>query len=948
MRERRNSPLESARSSTLIVIEPELNVLKEKDKELGKLESSWIIISCVAIMMSVVLVTLVYFESKQVHEPEEIFHKQEEPAMTFPPSPSSKSPAAAVITTGHAQLPRFLGGGSLIDTHMRLASYDLGAHHGNPFASSGDDTILSFLNSELFPSKKLVSEVFTSSMYRQLKEYLSKSGSDFKDLDGYWSLSKSVTFEDFVMHPQNLAHIQRLERQTSPFVGKFGPHMRPAATTCSEQLEMENVGKWFREQWMKYMFQVEASSPVSGQQGTIYGLTRGSRPCTGEALVALAVYDTMMMSILSEGGRGSHFREVRERQCTLLTTGAQKAFLDLLEEGKLHFRNVDAIILRNINADLAERIRESEFGRTQFELKVPRSFNKLTRDNPAILLRIGRFLGAQEVIIDAFEDRPEEFGRSFVCSATRLDTSQTLVLLASLGSREALELVHDDAILKGDTNRMLLAGMTSVASSDDKFLTDIGLSEVSNSLPNSDLKINNFIIGREQPLHSIVFQNSEYGGSSNETMTSVMDSLQQKVSLPLVRKPLIISLTKKEVTVKQRAAIIESIALKKLRKKDVRKEKIETKTPQTMTPVVVSPQPSDSVLMEDGIVELPSEGIGMSNGVAEGSLLPPSSQLPGSITVTVIADSTLSDRLNSIYSGLVLAHTLNANVHILWEINDRCPARFSVLFKLDGTHSCVKNITEAENMKTKLTEHGAMFDAVITAKHHRSTSHLIGGQEGCSDPPEDYLSSWHCGMPKMADPEDKKGQISQWTQKRKENSLRTHLLYHVNKLPAGISLKKVQAALKFYNFKLHDVLQQRITDFAEQHNLSPVDTVGVHLLSANVNDAITDVRLRFPQKTFFLASDNPVWKRRFFEEFPARTVLNTMMTYQSGNRNKTSNVESAVVDGLTDLALLSRTARPEIDGIGREYSTAGVTSLLCSLRLSCDEDLAKVAASRSF
>eukprot|EP01060_Flectonema_neradi_P031671 TRINITY_DN486_c0_g1_i12.p1 TRINITY_DN486_c0_g1~~TRINITY_DN486_c0_g1_i12.p1 ORF type:complete len:863 (+),score=168.08 TRINITY_DN486_c0_g1_i12:60-2591(+) len=836
MRERRNSPLESARSSTLIVIEPELNVLKEKDKELGKLESSWIIISCVAIMMSVVLVTLVYFESKQVHEPEEIFHKQEEPAMTFPPSPSSKSPAAAVITTGHAQLPRFLGGGSLIDTHMRLASYDLGAHHGNPFASSGDDTILSFLNSELFPSKKLVSEVFTSSMYRQLKEYLSKSGSDFKDLDGYWSLSKSVTFEDFVMHPQNLAHIQRLERQTSPFVGKFGPHMRPAATTCSEQLEMENVGKWFREQWMKYMFQVEASSPVSGQQGTIYGLTRGSRPCTGEALVALAVYDTMMMSILSEGGRGSHFREVRERQCTLLTTGAQKAFLDLLEEGKLHFRNVDAIILRNINADLAERIRESEFGRTQFELKVPRSFNKLTRDNPAILLRIGRFLGAQEVIIDAFEDRPEEFGRSFVCSATRLDTSQTLVLLASLGSREALELVHDDAILKGDTNRMLLAGMTAAAeplADDDEVRSPVRrLQELISQQPkktslriydlfsitSADLHDNQTIVQNmeltEKQRHIAVFQESEYALKTNAELEKATDIEVRTTKYPFLNKPLSVSLSKKQVTKKERAAQLGSMLLAIMKSKETPEPTVMVEEPpsvqkveaapvlgtsemqeQPVAAVPVIPEVVESTLMENGTIIFPPRNVANYIGLPELSLYPPHSQQPGDITVTVVCDNGLGDRLGSIYSAISLAHAMNAHFHVIWNVNNECLARFSVLFKFNGTSSSVHNNSKSDNLEVRMKGEEPAFDAIITLKHHFSTGHLVGHAAGSATPPVGD-GQWLCGEARKV-PAGPDGELVKWALARKANHKRTHILYHIDRVAQGVDLKKVCCVLCF-------------------------------------------------------------------------------------------------------------------------------------------------------
>ena len=784
MRERR-SPQESARSSSIeskVMSEPDWDVLK--DKELERSESSWVIISSVSAIISMILVTLVYFENKKPPETTQLHVNMVEagvrinlPKLTFPPEPSYSNS----VHSSQAQLPRFLGGGELVNTSLRLISFDLLTFGSNPFSVplEGSNTLLD-LNSELFSSSKnknLISDLLTNSMYEELKETLAKSGSIITNLDNYWKLSKSMTFQEFVMSPQNLAHIQRLDRQTSPFIGKFGPYMRPVATTCFEQLEVGNVTKWFQEQWMKFIFQVEATSPVSGRQGTIYGLTRESQ-CTGEALVALAVYDTMMMSILSGSGKAGHYHEVRQKQCALLTEGSQKSFLNLLEEGKQNFRQVDVIILRNINAELAEKIRTSEFGRTQFELKVPRSFNKLSNDNPAILLRIGRFLGAQEVIIDAFEDGVEDYGRSFVCSATRLDTSQTLVLLASLSSRKALEVVHDEVILKESSNRMLLAGIASDALSEETH--DRELAEVSTSISKENIQIYD-LFGKHNPIYSIVFQSSEYEPVSSESLDSLNKSFSQEILT--LHRPLSVELQKKEVTEKQRAANLGSIILKQLKKSNqgttsppepeeetevppTSKEPLVT-TPQPVVPVPVPTALENVVLKEDGSVELPPSNVGNFVGVPEGALFPPSSQEAGGITVTVVADNGLGDRIGSIYSGLVLAHNLKAKLHVLWNLNNECQARFSVLFKFDGTCSSVANVSEANNLEKRLQGQGAMFDAIITLKHHFSTAHLINHQEGTILPPYNPLSPWHCGESRKVDLEQQ-GQITRWALKRQQ------------------------------------------------------------------------------------------------------------------------------------------------------------------------------------
>ena len=733
---------------------------------------------------------------------------------TFPP----RERMPVMIPAAQAQLPRLLGGGELVGTNMQFVTFDLQTFRGNPFELplEGDNSrneLINELQSHIYPDseEKKISSMFTDSTYQELKETLAKSGSLVGNLDNYWKSIREMSFEEFVISPQNLAHIQRLDRQTSPFIGKFGPHMRPTATTCFEQLEVENVPKWFQEQWMKFIFQVEATSPVSGRQGTIYGLTRESQ-CTGEALVALAVYDTMMMSILSGSGKAGHYHEVRQKQCALLTEGSQKSFLNLLEEGKQNFRQVDVIILRNINAELAEKIRTSEFGRTQFELKVPRSFNKLSNDNPAILLRIGRFLGAQEVIIDAFEDGVEDYGRSFVCSATRLDTSQTLVLLASLSSRKALEVVHDEVILKESSNRMLLAGMAATTVPTNDEVLDRGLREMSplqskkNSLRIYDLFATTSAGQRgklsvtenkeksSKQHHLLVYQDAEYSVNSDAGLEKLVNIEVGTVKYPFIYKPVAVSLVKKDVTVKQRAAMLGSMLLSIVKSKEtpgptalVEKVKEEKSTDvvsvvenvnktvgeqQASVPPPVIAEVVVPTVSENGSIKLPPTDVGNFVGLPEGDLFPSHSQGSGDITVTAVCDNGLGDRLGSLYSAITLAHSLKAHFHMIWNVNNECLARFSVLFSFDGTSSAIHNKSHTDNLEMRMKGQEPAFDAIITLKHHFSTGHLVGNAPGSPTPPSDG-SQWLCGEARKV-PLSLDGDLVKWALARK-----AYVLYFV-------------------------------------------------------------------------------------------------------------------------------------------------------------------------
>ena len=60
-------------------------------------------------------------------------------------------------------------------------------------------------------------------------------------------------------------------------------------------------------------------------------------------------------------------------------------------------------------------------------------------------------------------------------------------------------------------------------------------------------------------------------------------------------------------------------------------------------------------------------------------------------------------------------------------------------------------------------------------------------------------------------------------------------------------------------------------------------------------------------------------------------------------RFNVNRTEASVVDALTDMALLSRTERPIIDGVLRDSSFGKMSTTLCVVRLSCDEELGKLA-----
>ena len=179
------------------------------------------------------------------------------------------------------------------------------------------------------------------------------------------------------------------------------------------------------------------------------------------------------------------------------------------------------------------------------------------------------------------------------------------------------------------------------------------------------------------------------------------------------------------------------------------------------------------------------------------------------------------------------------------------------------------------------------------------------------------------------------------------------------------STLQVAKAMKHYNFKINPVIIDRVDRFCLSHQIDPKNTVGIHLrgtdarIPLRMKDVITDVRIRFSGRTFFVASDDEKAERQFLEEFRGRAVKNTLKTHYPGKLDKNSDFriqgklgagrfnverdEPSVVDALTDMALLSRTERPIIDGVLRDSSFGKMSTTLCVLRVTCNEELAKIA-----
>eukprot|EP01060_Flectonema_neradi_P031670 TRINITY_DN486_c0_g1_i11.p1 TRINITY_DN486_c0_g1~~TRINITY_DN486_c0_g1_i11.p1 ORF type:complete len:505 (+),score=76.27 TRINITY_DN486_c0_g1_i11:344-1858(+) len=384
---------------------------------------------------------------------------------------------------------------------------------------------------------------------------------------------------------------------------------------------------------------------------------------------------------------------------------------------------------------------------------------------------------------------------------------------------------------------------------------------------------------------------------------------------------------------------------------------------QPVAAVPVIPEVVESTLMENGTIIFPPRNVANYIGLPELSLYPPHSQQPGDITVTVVCDNGLGDRLGSIYSAISLAHAMNAHFHVIWNVNNECLARFSVLFKFNGTSSSVHDNGISDNLEVKMKGEEPAFDAIITLKHHFSTGHLVGHAAGSATPPVGD-GQWLCGEARKV-PAGPDGELVKWALARKANHKRTHILYHIDRVAQGVDLKKVAATLKHYNFKISQPVSDRVAMFSERHKISPTNTVGIHLrgtdarIPLRINDVITDVRLRFPTRTFFVASDDEKAEKKFLEAFSGRAVSNTMKMHFPGKLNddqpfrisgkvgagrfNVNRTEPSVVDALTDMALLSRTERPIIDGVLRDSSFGKMSTTLCVVRLSCDDELGALA-----
>ncbi|KAJ9464216.1 hypothetical protein DIPPA_16573 [Diplonema papillatum] len=484
----------------------------------------------------------------------------------------------------------------------------------------------------------------------------------------------------------------------------------------------------------------------------------------------------------------------------------------------------------------------------------------------------------------------------------------------------------------------------------------------------------------EERVDFIVFSPFDYAEAVDATFAGDKNHPMPTLAVPTYRAPLggLVQPVKQTMEMKSDlATFVEEVKLR-----------LVPKTPlPTVAPIVVqqpsseseqiSPElqvsvPKDVIYEEDlttrvsenGSIILPHPNVGVYVGVPHGALVPPSSLTDQTnITVSVVCDNGLGDRLGSLYSAVRLAYSLRARFHLIWNMNNECQARASVLFEFDGTSSSVANVSATDNLETRMAGKKHFWDAIITLKHHFSTGHFIDNDVGSPDPPRGD-AQWLCGDARKvhAGPTDP---LVRWAQDRQRRGLRTNILYHTDRLAKGVELRDVRRALQYYNFRINPAIIRRVDIFTQRHSINPKNTVGVHLrgtdarVPLDLEEVVTDVRLRFNTRTFFVSSDDNKAELTFLRNFAGRAVSNTMKTHFPGKLNSSLefrvegklgagrfNVlrnEYSVVDSLTDMAILSRTERPIIVGALRDSSFGKMSTTLCVLRLSCDEELALLA-----
>ena len=981
------------------------------------------------------------------------------------------------LDAGNGVLPPTVGGGKLASPDLTVSSWNVAAP-SNPFEfhGSGDDALASRFADALLAEGRAVERVFTPAMFATLKSMLRQVEALGPCFDRRWETYRTMTAAAFLRRVEERRVLRRIDEATNPYPESHGElRFRPAATGCgtvpgrgvdADGRKEEAPGTPWFDRWREFMFLTQVKQVK--HSGNVYGLVRGGSRCVGVDALSLAVYDAVMIDAFEQ--TGMDWRAVQERRCEQMqrqTSGKVIETLDTQHAGS------DVILLQNVHSKLLDDLRESELGRTKYIIKIPPGFETDRRSNSVILLKVGRFMGVADVSQDV---SAAEGGRLCACTATRLDVSRSLVLLAShSGDPAIVGAVHDYAITHAPIRRVVVALHRQEAEVDDAAVGggggggggsggsgggDAGEAE-SLALPRyRGLAVVRVPAARHAKTHAqrafseavaaedaaataaggaaenyIVYSSVDYAAGAQATVLAgggaggPASPLLPSAAHPLLYSGVVLGLTAAvpQETQKAKAARFADRKRALLAPPD---SAAPPATPPPTPPATPTPTAAavtaaatdgtksaePQVLAEvNGSLVLPPRGVGDYVGLPQGELYPPVSQKPGEITVTAVCDNGLGDRLGSLYSAIHLAWTLKANFHIVWNMNNECRARVSTLFTYDGSSSSVYNHSYYDNLQVEMAkperDMQSKYDAVLTLVHHFSTAHLVKHDVGSPHPPSGD-GQWLCGESRKVNIGES-GELVQWAESRKKyanrctinifllpsfcehqpppprRGLRTHILHHIDRLAQGSTLEGVCAtrtsremltfrhrptpqhssqvgkAMKHFNFRINKVITDRVDRFCDVHHINPINTVGIHMRATDariplrLTDVLTDVRLRFVGRNFFVASDDPKAEATFLKEFVGRAVKNTMKTHYAAKvdesldfrvggklgalRFNVERNEASVVDALTDMALLSRTERPIIDGVIRDSSFGKMSTTLCVLRLTCDEELGKIA-----
>eukprot|EP01059_Diplonema_ambulator_P024524 TRINITY_DN4056_c0_g2_i1.p1 TRINITY_DN4056_c0_g2~~TRINITY_DN4056_c0_g2_i1.p1 ORF type:complete len:1011 (+),score=315.98 TRINITY_DN4056_c0_g2_i1:87-3119(+) len=913
--------------------------------------------------------------------------------ISYDQDPKTPEPAKGFVkievTDHEGRLPASMGGGILAKNDVTVATWNVGPPSYNPFAywtSSPHDELIAKAEAALADLK--VSDVFSATMYTQFKDTIGSVDRIPTCLETFWAAVGKMTVPDFLSYVEEKGHIMRIEPLTSPLIQKNDVHFRPSAVTCSEGRHADLHTWW--DAWKEFIFKTDVT--FDGRTGTLYGLLK-SKTCTGVDILSLAVYDAAMYEAFTKTGQD--WQKAKEQICEKIKDTSDTV-IAALDKNK----GPDVIFLQGVTRKLIDKLWASALARTEYILKAPARFDTDRSTNTAILLKVGRFIGITEVTSEVFSS--EVGSAATVVTATRVDKASTKLLLSSfLGDPSHLETLHNYVAML-QPPRKLIAGCSSRVdelSSDDirslRKLETVQLTPAHTALYSKThtqhtaseavKQADKTRTPTKEAADYIVFSSTAY--TQGEGKCTMHAEVLPTFDFPVVHGVVTGTL---KATMASDEAMLD--ALKDLRKQltpatpeptalavveEVKMEKMEeaAQTVETAAPAnetkageeMMVPSPDEpGHVSENGSVQLPPEGTMHYINLPEGALYPQSAvESREDITVTAVCDNGLGDRLGSLYSAVVLAHQLKAKFHIIWNVNNECRARLAVLFSFKGSSSSVANHSVTDNLETKMYGKTNDFDAIITLKHHFSTGHLLGTEMGAPTPPGGD-GQWLCGEARKV-PLGADSAILRWAQDRQRKGLRTHILHHIDRLAQGLDLKMVAAALAYYNFRINPTIMGRVESFTARHKINPKNTVGVHLrgtdarIPLRMNDVITDVRLRFNTRTFFVCSDDKDAENKFLSAFAGRAVGNTMKTHYPGKMNASApfriqgvlgagrfNVERgepAVVDALTDMAILSRTERPVIDGVLRDSSFGKMSTTLCVIRLSCDEELAQIAES---